>query len=196
MLKLARFLRGLILALTLFHAGPFLEAATSVSQEFSPELATASLVTHIKDTFKVPQELAKEVVDLAFQHGKTTFPTPVDILAVTAVESKFKPKAVSPGGGNVGLMQISLIHRIPPSELRQPALNVAKGVELLSSYRALSKSDSAALVAFNAGPGAMLRICNQIKTSNKVLPCSTEYSRKVLNERRKMLAVLQLTAST
>lgn len=172
-----------ILILLILLVVPYLSLG-GLPDSSNPLTPIEKLIDHIESKFKIDRDLAKEVVETAFQHGNnSSFPSPLDILAVTQVESKFKTTAVNKSGPCIGLMQINAgAHSLGYKNLTKPSINLSKGSDLLKEYRGLTKSDSAALVAYNAGPVGMRRICG-----GNTPMCSSEYSRKVAVAKRELL---------
>ena len=133
------------------------------------------LAEHISRKWKIDYRLAVGYVDLAAKHqAPSGFPSKVDILAVAQVESNFRERAKDPTSPSVGLMQIHIkAHNVSKAAMETASLNIEKGAEILKQYRAKVKSDSAALVAYNAGPGGMAIVCENRN------PCTSTYSQKV-----------------
>jgi soluble lytic murein transglycosylase-like protein len=115
----------------------------------------------------VPDEVLDEVaapaggnmrqlaVDAARRHGLD----PELVLAVVAVESAFRPEAVSPKGAQ-GLMQLmpTTAAALGVGDALDPAQNLDGGVRYLGSLLTLYGGDlRRALAAYNAGEGAVAR---------------------------------------
>lgn len=142
-----------------------------------------ALVQYLADRYKRPELEMTRIVQYAYALGNPNkFPTPLDILSVIAVESRFDPKAEHPIGPSQGLMQVNLgVHKTPG--LKEIPVNLKKGIEILSQYRSLTKTDHHALVYYNAGPGGAKSLCQQ------GTPCKTGYSEKVQALKRKLAQV-------
>jgi hypothetical protein len=90
--------------------------------------------------------------------------TPLLVLAVIQVESRFDPRAVSPVGA-VGLMQLMVptlreelaLASLPAADPFDPVSNVRAGVRYLGRLVVAFPDVELALVAYNAGPGALRR---------------------------------------
>lgn len=142
-----------------------------------------ALVQYLADRYKRPELEMARIVQYAYEFGNVkSFPTPLDILSVIAVESRFDPKAEHPVGPSQGLMQVNLgVHKTP--DLKTISTNIKKGVEILSQYRSLTKTDHHALVYYNAGPGGAKNLCPP------GIPCKTGYSEKVQALKKKLAQV-------
>lgn len=149
---------------------------------FGDEIQKYNLTSTISEIFKVPLLRAEQTVKLAYEFAHpTSFPTPVDVLSVIAVESSFREDSIYKQSPNIGLMQINVAaHGKAASTI--PRANIAFGTKLLKSYRDSSTSDSRALTAYNAGPGKVSGICKQYKT------CNSEYFLKVQKAKKQILA--------
>lgn len=145
------------------------------------------LAEHISKKWKIDYRLAIGYVDLAAKHqAPAGFPSKVDILAVAQVESGFREKAKDSKSPSVGLMQINTAaHKVSKAAMETAELNIEKGAEILKQYRAKVKTDSAALVAYNAGPGGMAIVCENRN------PCSSTYSQKVQRAKRELQQALR-----
>ena len=102
-----------------------------------------------------PQELRQLAVATARRHGLD----PELVLAVVAVESGFRPDAVSPKGAQ-GLMQLmpGTARDLGVQDALNPQDNLDGGVRHLSELLALYGGDlERALAAYNAGAGAVTR---------------------------------------
>jgi soluble lytic murein transglycosylase-like protein len=102
-----------------------------------------------------PEELRRMAADTARRHGLD----PALVLAVVAVESGFRPDAVSPKGAQ-GLMQLmpGTAQALGVGDAFDPQGNLDGGVRHLSGLLALYGGDlRRALAAYNAGEGAVAR---------------------------------------
>ena len=112
----------------------------------------------------VPDEVLDEIVPgpggdiqaLAVAAARRHGLDPDLVLAVIAVESAFRPDAVSPKGAQ-GLMQL-----MPPTarglgvtDSFDPRQNIEAGVRYLKYLQDMYKDDRLALAAYNAGPAAV-----------------------------------------
>jgi len=138
----------------------------------------ARLTGYIKETFKVSHNKTVAIVSEAIYHAGQHDLQPELILAVIAVESTFKEKAVSPVGAR-GLMQI--MPRSHPKKVKaiggvealfDPKKNIATGVKILNEYLALSKGNlQQALLRYNGSLSnrnatyakKVMRIYNKLK---------------------------------
>ena len=102
-----------------------------------------------------PVDLERLVTDAAVRHGLD----PALVRAVVAVESGFRPEAVSPKGAQ-GLMQLmpATARDLGVADPLDPAANVDGGSRYLSQLVARYDGDlTKALAAYNAGMGAVAR---------------------------------------
>lgn len=135
----------------------------------------AHVVEYISQKFNKTEEDIRPLVELAYDATVDAkpgqFPTMLDVLAVMGIESSFRTDAKHPVGPSLGLMQINQgVHKV--KNLLDPSINVSKGVEILRKYRQKTKSDSRALVYYNAGPTGAKALCG---TS---VECKTQYTSK------------------
>jgi soluble lytic murein transglycosylase-like protein len=142
----------------------------------------ARLTGYIKETFKVSHNKTVAIVSEAMYHANQHDLQPELILAVIAVESTFKEKAVSSVGAR-GLMQI--MPRSHPRKVKaiggvealfDPKKNIATGVKILHEYLALSKGDLRQ---------ALLRYNGSLKLRNPT------YAKKVMKVYNKLKRVVE-----
>ena len=110
-------------------------------------LKIKALASYIKHRFKISEGKAAMIVSEAFRHGSKQGLQPELILAVIAVESRFKEKAISPAGAR-GLMQV--LARAHPKKVKKigglPALydprkNIKLGTHILAQYKDVSNGN-------------------------------------------------------
>lgn len=95
------------------------------------------------------EEFAQYIVDYS---SKNTI-DPAIILAIMAIESKFRANAVNPYGG-VGLLQIvASIHKKSPKKLLDPEYNIMVGTKIFAEYRAKSRTIREAIMRYNGSYG-------------------------------------------
>lgn len=139
-----------------------------------------ALSNFIQHNFKVSQAKASVIVGEAFRNGLKQGLQPELILAIIAVESRFKEKAVSPVGAQ-GLMQV--MAKAHPKKIKSiggtralydPKKNISVGSKILSQYKSLSKGNiRRALLRYNGSlgnarsryPDKVFRIYKQMKTT-------------------------------
>ena len=125
-----------------------------VPDEVLEELELAVARTAVSVTAGA-EEIRSLAVDAARRHGLD----PDLVVAVAAVESGFRPTAVSPKGAQ-GVMQLmpGTARDLGVSDPLDPAANVDAGTRYLRDLLARFDGDlSKALAAYNAGPGAVAR---------------------------------------
>lgn len=151
----------------------------STHQEVSrADLDIAALTnTILKKYDKVSPELATQVATLAKKYEKDSFPRAEDILAISGIESSFRPHAVSQLKTDpaVGLMQVRPgVWGLNASKLKgNMELQVKTGAEILNKYYRLLGNAEDAVHAYNVGLGNFRRGKHNIK-----------YVHKYKNERR------------
>jgi soluble lytic murein transglycosylase-like protein len=172
-------------------AVPPLKFDTSDSHEFPNEavnpdpnnLKIKALSGYIKERFKISERKAALIVSEAFRNGLKQGLQPELILAVIAVESKFKEKAVSPAGAR-GLMQV--LARAHPKKVKKlgglPALydprkNISLGTHILAQYKDVSNGNiRRTLLRYNGSlgkaksryPDKVMRVYKQMKTTARL----------------------------
>lgn len=172
-------LRGITLSFVLLLIG--VPLSTQVGNCINPVSRIHDPIAKaIADTWKINVEEAEELVKLAFLHAPITgFPTPLDILAVIAVESSFQVSSIHPRGPSVGPMQINLaVHGKEAGE--SVSANVQAGSRILEQYRSKVSSDSQAFVAYNAGPAKGNKLCRS-------KACDTPYTKKIKQAKKRIL---------
>ncbi len=109
-----------------------------------------ALVVHISQEYKKPHIKVIDILSLVDSKVDKDFPRKSDILAVMAIESRFKESARSSSGAT-GLMQILYIRTASTEE------NIKAGIWLLRDYRKRLGSEKAAIQAYNVGIGNYLK---------------------------------------
>ena len=154
------------------------QAASATTSDSTPQAASATtsdstasaqinqqkiarLSGHIQRKYKVPDAKARHIVAEAILNGKTHQVDPELILAIIAVESTFKERAVSSEGAR-GLMQV--LPRSHPHKIRDiggthalfdPAKNIHTGSRILVKYLdAHSGNLRRALLSYNGSLGS------------------------------------------
>ncbi|NMQ20164.1 lytic transglycosylase domain-containing protein [Candidatus Competibacter phosphatis] len=114
--------------------------ADAVELKPADQRKVTSLSNHIQSKYRVPEARAQRIVREAIRNGKRHDVDPELILAVIAVESTFKERAVSRVGAR-GLMQVmpgshkGKIRKIGGTrELFDPAKNIHTGSQILVEY--------------------------------------------------------------
>ena len=107
--------------------------------DITPEINVLS--RDIGKRFHLPQSAAQSITSAAFSAAQVRGIDPTLVLAVAAVESKFKPRAVNPSTGAKGLMQVVAkwhqdkvlgVGGEPSLLLIAPNINV--GADILAEY--------------------------------------------------------------
>jgi len=138
----------------------------------------------------VPQETVVELLDLVYHNSLRYGYDPLLVLAVIHVESVFNPWALGQfrdgrESGAVGLMQLKLetaqlvarnfgITVGRKEDLYEPEINIPLGIAYLTQLISQFKDFKLALMAYNEGPGAVM------KNLRESQPLSMKYYRKVL----------------
>lgn len=126
------------------------------------------LVTHISSEYRVhPKKVYKVLskIDSIIGYG---FPRKSDILAIIAIESRFKSAAISPKGAK-GLMQI--LYKNTNNDYD----NLVAGIKLLKEYKELLGSDKAAVHAYNIGIGNYRKGVRSNNYYSKYLAAKTQF---------------------
>ena len=160
------------------HQNPFKPAIAD-----SNNLKIKALAGYIKEHFKVPETKAAFIVAEAFRNGLKQGLQPELILAVIAVESKFREKAVSPVGAR-GLMQI--LASAHPKKIKKigglralydPRKNISLGTNILAQYKDISNGNiRRTLLRYNGSlgrtgsryPDKVMRIYKQMKSTTRL----------------------------
>lgn len=142
-----------------------------------------ALANYIQQRFKVSETKASVIVDEAFSSGVKQGLQPELILAIIAVESSFKEKAVSPVGAR-GLMQV--LASAHPKKIKSiggkkalydPKKNIKIGSHILAQYKDLSKGNiRRTLLRYNGSlgnakshyPDKVFRIYKQMKNTARL----------------------------
>lgn len=115
---------------------------------------TAKLAQAIIDKYKVDSKFAVSVAALAQKYEKPTFPKAEDILAISGIESSFRPGAVSKLKVDParGLMQIRpKIWKLKLSDLDEIDEQIKHGVQILHNYYNKLGKEESAVHAYNIG---------------------------------------------
>lgn len=146
-------------------------------------LKIKTLASYIKERFKISEGKAAMIVSEAFRHGMKQGLQPELILAVIAVESRFKEKAVSPAGAR-GLMQVlasahskkvKKIGGLPA--LYDPRKNISLGTHILAQYKDVSNGNiRRTLLRYNGSlgkaksryPDKVMRVYKQMKSTARL----------------------------
>jgi hypothetical protein len=124
-----------------------------------PRQEDLALVSNITTRFKLPVPVIADIVSLAAKYAFEDFPKKHDILAIIAVESSYKAKALLQGC--YGLMQVqkkSHLNKIQGRSLYLATVNIEIGASILRQYYLLLNKDKrAAILAYNAGIGNYLK---------------------------------------
>jgi soluble lytic murein transglycosylase-like protein len=172
-------------------AAPSLKFDVNDLHEFPQETVNSNpnhlkikvLSGYIKERFKISESKAAMIVSEAFRNGLKQGLQPELILAVIAVESKFKEKAVSPAGAR-GLMQVlasahskkvKKIGGLPA--LYDPRKNISLGTHILAQYKDVSNGNiRRTLLRYNGSlgkaksryPDKVMRVYKQMKTTARL----------------------------
>ncbi len=174
-------LPGQALALSMYSETPYIEANTAPPGDLESQAEAArvrKLAGYIQETYRVNSDKAQVIVAEAMFNGARHDIEPELILAVIAVESTFKERAVSPVGAR-GLMQVMpRFHRDSVAEiggelaLFEPDKNIRVGSAILMTYLEKAEGDlQRALLYYNgssANPKSpyarkVMRVYNRLK---------------------------------
>lgn len=127
------------------------------------------LADYIQKKFQVAESKAAAIVKEAMQNGQTHGLQPELILAIIAIESTFRERAVSPVGAR-GLMQV--MARYHPQKVKaiggadalfDPRKNIHTGSQILVDYLDLSQGDlRQALLRYNGSLGTRSRYADKV----------------------------------
>lgn len=172
---------------SLQRSGPIAEAAAEVSDSSQPAALTVAeesryraLSEFVANRYRVSQDVAFDLVELAHRVGGELQLDPLLIIAVIAIESRFNPIAESVAGAK-GLMQI--IPKYHTKKLQEfggvetvfdPATNVQVGAQILKEYIRLTGHVGSALQMY---AGAL--------SDNE-----DQYTNKVMNEKQRLQQVV------
>ena len=127
-------------------------ALTTIWVERPTDTDDYRLISHISNRYGIQLEKAEEIVEVAKVAADDEFPTHTDILAIVAIESKFKQYAKNKNSRAKGLMQI--LYKPSSFEVQK---NMEDGTNLLKTYdRLLKGNKDATIQAYNVGIGAYL----------------------------------------
>lgn len=169
---------------------PILKSGHSELKETAPQdiddqesFKIRTLTNFIHHHFKISENKAAMIVGEAFRNGLKQDLQPELILAIIAVESRFKEKAVSRVGAR-GLMQVlasahpKKIKKIGGTRnLYDPRKNISVGTRILAQYKDLSKGNlRRTLLRYNGSlgnsrsryPDKVFRIYKQMKNTARL----------------------------
>jgi len=178
------------------------KAFTSLKDELNFEKERLAFAAHVVDIKNVLEKYKPNIgsdnyMDFAYLIAKESFDKGLDpflVLAVIHTESSFKEYVVSHKGA-IGLMQIlpgtgqyvsdmqENINLKSTSELFDPQMNVQIGISYLSYLVKKFDNQKHALIAYNMGPGNLIR-----KIRSGVAP-SEKYYRSVMKNYQKILSI-------
>jgi len=142
-----------------------------------------ALANYIQHQFKVSENKASVIVSEAFNNAVKQGLQPELVLAIIAVESRFKEKAVSPKGAR-GLMQV--LASAHPKKIKSiggtralydAKKNISVGTRILAQYKDLSKGNiRRTLLRYNGSlgnnrsryPDKVFRIYKQMKNTARL----------------------------
>lgn len=139
-------------------------AATPAKESFP-----SSLTSFIQDFGRTKGE-AEKILRHVWYFSRDSQVDPLEVLAIISVESEFNPKAVSADGSSIGLMQINTpAHKINKQAVASIRDNLKFGIDLLSKYKQMARSQKESWRMYNTGPG----------TARRCKSCGKEYTQKV-----------------
>ncbi len=110
----------------------------------------------LSKTYQVDNDMVKEIVDKAHEHGSKDFPTAKDILAIVGIESSFNPNSKSSLRHDpaVGLMQVRPhVWHLHAHDLDTIEAQIKTGAAILRKYYKKTGSAEDAVQAYNIGIG-------------------------------------------
>jgi soluble lytic murein transglycosylase-like protein len=157
--------------------------ASETDEDDHESFKVKTLTNFIHHHFKVSENKASMIVEEAFRNGVKQGVQPELILAIIAVESHFKEKAISPVGAR-GLMQVlasahpKKVKRIGGKRnLYDPKKNISVGSHIFAQYKDLSKGNiRRALLRYNGSlgnrrsryPDKVFRVYKQMKNTTRL----------------------------
>jgi hypothetical protein len=142
-------------ALVLLAVALFQNPSLSLSQTSSyPDTTDSRAVSAVVLNYDQDPTFVQHLVSIAEKYAYSDFPKKEDILAIVAVESRFRTNAHY--GNSQGLMQIDRVanHKDIRGSLFDPEENIRVGVKILRKYYdLLGGNRRAAIMAYNEGIG-------------------------------------------
>ena len=126
------------------------------------------LASHISTEYKVRHQKIYKVLKKIDSIVEQGFPRKSDILAIIAIESRFKSGAISSKGAK-GLMQVLY------KDTNNDYDNLVAGIKLLKEYRESLGSDKAAVHAYNVGIGNYRKGMRSNNYYSKYLVAKTQF---------------------
>ncbi len=147
-------------AVSIYTDAPYIQANMAPLEDLTPKqtetLRIRRLSRYIQKTFRIPSKKAAAIVTVAVDTGNQHHLDPELILAIIAVESTFRERAVSRVGAR-GLMQV--LPRAHPKKVKRiggvralfdPKKNISTGSKILVQYLARSNGNlTRALLRYN-----------------------------------------------
>ena len=125
-------------------------ASTSTYSEDVVQEVSNPLIQHIAEEYSIDPTRANTILSKVSGLVDAKFPRKTDVLAIIAIESRFKSRARSSHGAK-GLMQVLYKNTTTDWD------NISAGVALLREYRKRLGSEVAAIHAYNVGIGNYLK---------------------------------------